>query len=242
MTDLDARLGGFAAGAPAESDRVDGVYVDAYRRMAQVAGRRNALSPAMRELVGLAVNSGVTHLYAEGIQRHVEAALAAGASRRQILETLQLASVLGVHSITIGLPIVLEVCGVDQTAPLTPEQERLKSEFIARRGGWTDLWNSLLHVDEEYFVAYTDFSSAPWENEPELTPKEREFVYVAIDASTTHLLVPGIKTHAENAVRYGATVDELVEVLELCSLVGVQTYTEGARTLFRDDAVRGADD
>jgi alkylhydroperoxidase/carboxymuconolactone decarboxylase family protein YurZ len=224
---------GFHDGLSEDEVALDERFVMAFRAMRESAGRRRALSPRVRELIGLAVNAAVTHLYAPAIEKHTRLARQAGASRREILEVLQLSSVLGIHTITIALPIVLEEFGVDFDARLNERQARLKEEFIARRGGWTELWNSLLLTDEEFFVAYTDFSSVPWENEPALDPKIREFVYVAIDASTTHLLVPGIRAHAQNAIRYGATLDELLEVLELVALLGMQTYAEGARALMK---------
>ena len=35
------------------------------------------------------------------------------------------------------------------------------------------------------------------------------------DAAATHLYVPGLKLHMRNALRYGATTGELMEVLEM---------------------------
>jgi alkylhydroperoxidase/carboxymuconolactone decarboxylase family protein YurZ len=229
---------GFHDGLSAEEVALDERFVMAFRAMRESAVRRRALSPRERELIGLAVNAAVTHLYVPAIEKHTRLALEAGASRCEILEVLELSSVLGIHTITIALPVVLEEFAIDFSAPLNERQARLKEDFIARRGGWTELWNSLLLSDEQFFVAYTDFSSVPWENEPALNPKVREFVYVAIDASTTHLLVPGIRAHVQNAIRYGATLDELLEVLEIVSLLGMQTYAEGARALMKIESGR----
>lgn len=232
----NAERDGFHDGLTDEEVALDERFVMAFRSMRESAVRRRALSPAVRELIGLAVNAAVTHLYGPAIERHTRLALKAGAGRREILEALELASVLGIHTITIGLPVVLEAFGLDLAAPLNERQERLKEEFTARRGGWTELWNSLLLSDEQFFVAYTEFSSVPWENGPALDPKTRELIYVAIDASTTHLLVPGIRVHTQNAIRYGATLDELLEVLELVALLGMQTYAEGARALLKAES------
>ena len=54
-----------------------------------------------------------------------------------------------------------------------------------------------------------------------LSPKVKEFVYIAIDCATTHLYVPDLKLHIRNAVRLGATPEEAMEVFELASLMGV---------------------
>lgn len=46
-----------------------------------------------------------------------------------------------------------------------------------------------------------------------LGAKVKEFVYIAIDCATTHLYVPGLKLHIRNAVRLGASREEVMEVL-----------------------------
>jgi alkylhydroperoxidase/carboxymuconolactone decarboxylase family protein YurZ len=54
-----------------------------------------------------------------------------------------------------------------------------------------------------------------------LEPKVKEMVYTAFDAAATHLYVPGLKQHLRNAVRLGATAEELIEVLEIVSVIGI---------------------
>lgn len=207
-------------------------FVDAYRAMRAAAIRRGALQPWMRELIGLAVHAAVNTLHGPAIGRHLKAALDAGATRTQILETLELTSVLGIHTVTVALPIVLEQFGIEVASEFEGERAALKADFIRRRGSWPSLWDSLLTVDPAFFRTYTDFSSAPWEHgEDGLTPKLREFIYVAVDASTNHLMVPGIRAHVGAAIRYGATLDELLEVLEITSLVGIHSFVEGVREL-----------
>jgi alkylhydroperoxidase/carboxymuconolactone decarboxylase family protein YurZ len=75
-----------------------------------------------------------------------------------------------------------------------------------------------LELDPDVFEAYTQFSAVPFrhlgsEGEGEepagrtsgtgtgLSPKVKEFVYIAIDCATTYLYVPGLKWHIRNAVR-----------------------------------------
>jgi alkylhydroperoxidase/carboxymuconolactone decarboxylase family protein YurZ len=53
------------------------------------------------------------------------------------------------------------------------------------------------------------------------SPKVKEFVYIAIDCATTHLYVLGLKLRIRNAERLGATPEEVMEVFELASLMGV---------------------
>ena len=45
-------------------------------------------------------------------------------------------------------------------------------------------------------------------------PKVKELVYCAFDVASTHLWLPGLKLHIRNALGYGATPTEVMEVIE----------------------------
>lgn len=45
---------------------------------------------------------------------------------------------------------------------------------------------------------------------------------IAIDASYTHLYGSGTRQHIDNAMRAGATLEEIAAVLKLCVIQGVQ--------------------
>jgi alkylhydroperoxidase/carboxymuconolactone decarboxylase family protein YurZ len=62
----------------------------------------------------------------------------------------------------------------------------------------------------------------------------KEFIYIAIDASTTHLYEPGLRQHIRNALRYGATREEIMEIYELTSAVGIHTCTLGVPVLLEE--------
>ena len=79
------------------------------------------------------------------------------------------------------------------------------------------------------------FSSVPWVNGT-LEPKIKELIYVAIDAATTHLYEPGLRQHIRNALRYGATKAEIMEVYELTSVLGIHTCTLGVPVLLEEIA------
>ena len=88
----------------------------------------------------------------------------------------------------------------------TKTKAQLKEEFIKNRGYWSKFWEDVLELDSNFFSTYSRFSSVPSKNNA-LSPKIREFIYIAIDASTTHLYLPGLKLHMENALALGATRD-----------------------------------
>jgi alkylhydroperoxidase/carboxymuconolactone decarboxylase family protein YurZ len=77
-----------------------------------------------------------------------------------------------------------------------------------------------------FFAEVERFTGHPWRNGV-LEPKVKEFVYIAFGASATHLYVPGLTLHLRNA-GYGATQEELMEVLEIASVIGIHAATTAA--------------
>ena len=122
------------------------------------------------------------------------------------------------------------------------KKQKLKDEFTASRGYWSPIWDDILDATPEFFEAYMNFSSVPWKTGT-LEPKVRELIYIAIDSSTTHMYEPGLKVHIGNALKYGATKAEIMEVYQLTSVLGIHTVTTGLPILFDEmmKAGRGAE-
>ena len=60
------------------------------------------------EFIAIAVDASCTHMYGPGVRRHIRQALALGATREEITAVLQAVSVLGIHTMSLGAPILLE--------------------------------------------------------------------------------------------------------------------------------------
>jgi alkylhydroperoxidase/carboxymuconolactone decarboxylase family protein YurZ len=214
----------------------DEAFFEAYLRFAAVPWRDGHLEPKVKELVLVAVDAAATHLDGEGLRRHIRNALAEGATREEVLEVLELTSTLGIHASTVGVPLLLEAldgAGRRAPQPLGEHEARLKAEFEARRGYWNAFWDGLLELDADFFEAYLDFSSLPW-TRGVLEPKVKELIYTAFDASATHMYVPGLRQHIENAIGYGATAGEIMEVFELASTLGIKACTLGVPILLEE--------
>jgi len=117
---------------------------------------------------------------------------------------------------------------------LSGRQKQLKERFIAERGYWSEgLWDQVLRLDVDFFEAYLNFSAVPWKKGV-LPPKIKELIYTAIDAATTHLYEPGLRQHISNALKYGATKEEIMEVFELVSVLGIHSCTMGVPILMEE--------
>ena len=214
--------------------RLDPEFLHAYLGFSAVSARKDQLSPVVREFIYIAADSAATHMFTAGTRAHIRLALELGATANEVMEVLELTSTLGIHAANIGVPLLLEVLeeeGLrDGPTPLNEKQESLKAEFTATRGYWHTFWEGLLEIDPELFEAYTEFSSVPWRHGT-LEPKVKELVYCAFDAAATHLYVPGLKLHMRNAIRLGATADEVMAVLEIVSVIGIHAAMEAAPVL-----------
>ena len=116
---------------------------------------------------------------------------------------------------------------------LDERQRRIREDFIDKRGYWAPFWDGLLTLDPDFFEAYLQFSGVPWKNGT-LEPKIKELVYIAIDAATTHLYEPGLRQHIRNALGYGATREEIMEIYELVSVLGIHACTLGVPVLLEE--------
>jgi alkylhydroperoxidase/carboxymuconolactone decarboxylase family protein YurZ len=65
-------------------------------------------TPKFLELISIALDASVTHMYAPGIRRHIQGALKAGATSEEIMTVLQICVSLGVEACAKGLPILAE--------------------------------------------------------------------------------------------------------------------------------------
>jgi len=194
-----------------------------FAELADVPRRSATREPKVKELVCLAVNAAATHMYEPGIREHAHRAIELGATREELLEVLELTSTLGIHASTVGVPLLLEALGEREAPPLDERRAALKADFEAKRGYWHEFWDGLLELDPDFFEAYVGFSAHPWEHGV-LEPKVKELIYTAFDASATHMYVPGLRQHIENALGYGATPAEVMEVFELASTLGIHGY------------------
>lgn len=117
--------------------KFDPDYFEAYIGLRRVPRDKQKLPIKIQELILLAMDAACTHLYEYGIHAHTRAALKAGATKEEIMETLQLSSVLGIHAVTVGVPTLLEVIkenGREIDWELDERKEKLIENFKKSRG------------------------------------------------------------------------------------------------------------
>ena len=183
------------------------------------------------ELVGVGLNAACTNLNPDGTRRHIRAALRAGATREEILFVLKCASVMSIHSCSLGAPILLEeaqAAGVkpaSRTAAPTPASDTMKSV-----GQWNTVWDPFLELDPAWTDAFMATGIGIY-GSGVMTPKDVELLSIALDASFTHMYAPGVRRHIKGALKAGASMEEIMEVFKLCVVQGVQACNLGVPIL-----------
>ena len=89
-------------------------------------------------------------------------------------------------------------------------------------GDWNPLWEQFHEVDPDFLEAYLAFRSVPQSSGP-LEQKYKELILVAVNASTTHLYGPGVRRHIQNALKAGATREEILEAIQLTTVMGIHS-------------------
>jgi alkylhydroperoxidase/carboxymuconolactone decarboxylase family protein YurZ len=181
------------------------------------------------ELICVAVNAGCTNLIPGGTRRHIRAALDAGATREEILTVLKMASLLGIHSCSLGAPILLEEARAAGVVPARNPKDRFSTPISDKTrliGQWNTAWDPFFNLDPVWTEAFMA-AGIPIFTGGVIPPKLAEFLSIALDASYTHMYAPGTRRHIKAALSLGATMEEIMEVLKLCVVQGVQAFNLG---------------
>lgn len=91
-----------------EATALDAEWMDKFLDMALLPVRKGALDPKTYELIAIAVDASCTHMYAPGTRRHIAKALDLGATPEEVMAVLQCVAVLGIHSVALGAPMLMD--------------------------------------------------------------------------------------------------------------------------------------
>ena len=108
----------------------------------------------------------------------------------------------------------------------------LKQQFVSqlRDAPWDETWESIAKLSPELFEASVNFIAVP-RKKKHLSSKTQQLMSIAVDAASTHLYRPGIRTHINAALKEGATPAEIIEVIELTGTLGIHGCNIGVPLL-----------
>jgi alkylhydroperoxidase/carboxymuconolactone decarboxylase family protein YurZ len=108
-------------------------------------------------------------------------------------------------------------------------------------GQWNVAWDPFFELDPQWTDEFMATGVAIYASKT-VTAKEVELLSIAFDASYTHMYAPGTRRHIRSALAAGASVEEIMEVLKLCVVQGVQACNLGVPILAEELARAGRTD
>ena len=95
--------------------QLDPAWTEAFMAMGLKPMLSGVLEPKVIEFIAIAVDASCTHMYGPGVRRHIRKALDLGATKEEITAVLQCVSVLGIHTMSLGAPILHEELAARKT-------------------------------------------------------------------------------------------------------------------------------
>ncbi|MBC8722709.1 carboxymuconolactone decarboxylase family protein [Paraburkholderia tuberum] len=209
----------------------DPTWTESFMKLGQSTQTSDVLEPQLAALVRLNIDVTATHLYGPGVRRHVRDALHLGVTRAQIMEVFKLASVIGIHACALGVPILAEELAhagiADEAAPAsaTPVCDKVRAN-----GMFNPLWETIYRWDPQYLEKFLAMGLGLWTDNI-LPPLWIEFLCIAGDAAITHLYAHGTRRHIRAALELGASREQILEVLKIVSLQGIEACELGVPLL-----------
>jgi alkylhydroperoxidase/carboxymuconolactone decarboxylase family protein YurZ len=111
------------------------------------------------------------------------------------------------------------------------------SDHLRRTGAWNDAWDDFAELDPLWTEKFIDMGSLPMRSGA-LDKTTIELIFIAVNASCTHMYAPGVRRHIRQALELGATKEQIMAVLQLVSAIGIHTLSLGAPILKEELAAR----
>lgn len=200
--------------------------------------RSGVLSPVVRALVVVAVEGVIPQADEQRLGAAVAAAAAHGASKAEILCTLEIACSIGLHTVSVGLPVLLEemaAAGLPLPRPTArhAQLQRALETTGPRPRPLNSVYAAILRMDPDYFEKRVCFIDLPWQRDDVLDPEVKHLLSIAIDAVSPQHYVDGLRKHVREALQIGVRPEAVAEVLQIASVTGLRTLDVGLEVLER---------
>lgn len=208
----------------------DPIWAEQYLNMTTNPWENGILDIKTIELICIGINAACTNLQSDGTRQHIRAALAAGATRDEILLILKMASVMSIHSCSLGAPILLEEAKAAGVDPIPKQATTPACDQMKAIGQWNVAWDPFYELDPVWTDQFMATGIGIYASQL-FSPKLVELLSIAFDASITHMYAPGTRRHIKAALKLGATMEEIMEVLKVCVAFGMESCYLGVPIL-----------
>jgi alkylhydroperoxidase/carboxymuconolactone decarboxylase family protein YurZ len=208
--------------------RLDPDFLDAYGRYAGYPSANGPLTRRMVELVYVALDCSATHMFGPGAELHINLALEAGATPRDISDVLKLATAQGLTGTFAGIGILAEELAAASSAEreLTAAEAELRHRYSSIYGDWPSRCDHMLKRNPAFFASMLDMVSVKDDGKG-LSATEQTLIRIALAGCFTALDREALRAAIRHALVSGVDVAEIEQVLLLTAHLGVHACTIG---------------
>lgn len=203
-----------------ELNSFDSIWSEKFLRAFSNPWKNGILSTKTIELICVGLNAACTNMQESSSRRHIRAALDAGATKDEILMVLKMGAVMSIHSVSLGAPILLDEAKEAAVSPTLKQASTPACDKMKQIGQWNTAWDPFFNLDPVWTDQVMDCAVGIYASGV-MSPKLVELLSIAFDASITHMYAPGTRRHIKAALKEGATVEEIMEVLKVCVAFGI---------------------
>lgn len=202
--------------------------MDAYTDFSAYSSEHGTLDAKTREFMYIATTAVVTHIHPIGIETHGRNALAAGATKAELVTLLALLAGIGIRGYVMAVEVLEEVApGATGGASCPADRfEALKAEYQRIFGVWDEGIADAVRADPDYFAVFLKWAGAP-RTSGVLSPRIVALVSIAANATVTHMDRPTLRREIRAALAMGVTPAEILEVCSMTAGVSVHSLTVG---------------
>lgn len=199
--------------------------MEAYTGFSAHSADHGTLDPKTREFIFIANTAVVTHIHPIGIETHGRNAIAAGATKEELVTLLALMAGMGIRGYMMAVDVLAEVTG-DAGACAPARFDAIKAEYARIFGVWDEAAAHAIKADPGYFEVFLQWAAAP-RTGAVLPPKTVALVAIAANASITLMDRQTLTREIRAALALGATPAEIREVCTISAGVSVHSLTVG---------------
>jgi alkylhydroperoxidase/carboxymuconolactone decarboxylase family protein YurZ len=208
-------------------------WLEAYLAYSSTPARTGPLSARMRELLYVAVDASTTHLFQAGLEIHVRIALASGCTVGELIEVLQIATMQGIDSISIGMTTLIEeLAASGRVVEDHPDTPAVLARYAAQHSEPPEWLPAMARLSPAWVEALGDLLDTA-DRTSRLTACERALIRLGLAASPTHLYPEGVRVEVRRALDLGASPQEIAQVFQLVAHLGLHACSEGVPTIMR---------
>lgn len=211
----------------------DPKFLDFYARYGGHAAATGPLAPKLVELLYVALDASSTHLFRSGLVLHIRLALKNGASVREILDVLRLATAQGLHGTLAGVEILAEELAAAGKGPAVAEslsaaQAALRERYVAQRGEWPAYCDWLVRHDPEFLSLICEMNDFDGEG---LDEASRLCIEIALASCFTGYSESALRSAIRRGIGAGLVEDAILQVLQMTAHLGVHSFSLGVPCL-----------